>query len=346
MRRRTAAILAGLAAVALAAALLLERDDARTSLPPATALFPELAAQMATVRRVEVVRGKNTVVLARDGDAWRLPDHAGFPADTGMVATMLSGLAALRLLEPRTADPALLARLGLEDPATAGATGTLVRVGGADGVRAAIVLGRDVVGGPADARRRDVYLRRPDETQAWLAQPSVEAPADWLDWAGRGLVDVAPEDVAGIVSTRAGGPTLAFERRGEHLEATAPAADRPALDRYRVDDLGRALSGLSMRDVRAVADVPGGKVGEATVTTRQGLAITAGVWIAPGATWVALSARGTGEAEAGAAALQARFAGWAFQVERGREAALLPTLADLAAYAPAAPAPAVQKPRR
>ncbi len=338
MRARTAALLALLAAFSLAAALLFAGDRGGSTLAGDQPVFPGLAGRLADAQRVQITHQGQTLTLARDGDTWRLPDHASYPVEPAVLHALLAGLAGLREVEPRTADPEAYARLGLEDPDGAGAPGTLVRVLGSDGAAiAAVVLGATRIGGQGEATRRDLYLRRPDAPQTWLAQPLVVASPDWLDWVGRTIVDIRADELAGIVSTRAGGPRLELARDGERLSLVAPP-QHPALDRFKLDDMGRALADLTLHDVAAAGDAPGMVVGEATLTTRQGLALTVSVRRAGAAVWLALDARGDGAAAEAAASLHQRLSGWAFQVDPWKEAALVPTLSDLAAYvAPARP---------
>ena len=83
---------------------------------------------------------------------------------------LLTGLTELRLAEPRTSDPAEYARLGLEDPTkdTKG-TANLLRVLDGDGKPiVALIVGHRRTRTQGDVPE-EVYVRRPDEAQCWLA---------------------------------------------------------------------------------------------------------------------------------------------------------------------------------
>lgn len=145
-------------------------------------LFPELPAQAATARRIEIRSASGQVTLhGKDAD-WRIADKHDYPADPAKVRALLESLAGLTLIEPRTADPARHAALDLEAPDQTGARGVLVRVlGEGDRELAAVVVGKPRAA--AGQGPRQTYVRRPGENQTWLAEGAVDVqrtPPLWL----------------------------------------------------------------------------------------------------------------------------------------------------------------------
>jgi hypothetical protein len=350
MKSTTAWLLLALAILVAGGTAALRGDGARTRLPDSQPLFPALAAQLPRAQRVEITHGGTRLIVARNGESWGIPDRADYPVDASTLHALLAGLAELRLLEPRTSDPDFFARLGVQDPAAPGADGTLVRVLAADGgVIATVILGHAVLAGQGDAAREDIYVRRPSERQSWLAQPAVSASADWQDWVARRIIDIRPDDVARIVSRRGDAAPIEVERAGGTLVVTSPAR-HPPLDQFKVEDMTRALASLDMLDVRPALGAPGTPLGEATISTVAGLQVTADLARDGDAVWLTLRAAGDSGAAPAASDLQSRVAGWSFSIEPRKESALLPTLADLAAYAPpmaaSAPPAAPDRPTR
>lgn len=348
MRTRTALVLVVLATGVAVAAMRLGGGGEITQLPQGAAMFPGLAAALPAAARVEITHLGTQLVLTRGADGWTIPAHGGYPVDGASMRTLLGQLAALRLMEPRTADAGQFGRLGLEPVTSPDAAGTLIRVLDAGGkTLASVILGHDVPKPEGQGADEDMYVRRPEAGPSWLAHPMVEASADWHDWARQTLLDVRADDVTHIMSQRGDAPAIEVARQDGKLVLTAPA-EHPPLDQFKIDDMGRALSSLEMLDVRPAADLHGTKLGKTAMTTEQGMTVTADVAQDGSAIWLTLSAHGDGTAADAATTIQSHLSGWAFQVQPWKEAALVPRMSDLAAYEaptpPAAAATAAQAP--
>ncbi|WP_431285538.1 DUF4340 domain-containing protein [Humitalea sp. 24SJ18S-53] len=332
MQRRTIVILGG-AAIATSVATVFLTPDAPMPLPPAALAFPGLAQRLANVSRIEVRRHDGTLVLLREGpDRWVLPEKGNYPARGEKVREVLVGLTELRLIEPRTADAAMLDRLGVEDPSAAGATSSLLRLLDANGAPIAeLILGRRRMrtqGGLAGSNVPEtIYVRRPNETQAWLAEGRLPVDSDPNLWIDRDIANLPRDRVRRVVVSRPGDAPLELVRGGDPDGAlrVAVPADAPATDEVSIDEVGRAFEFLTFTDVKPEADWPGAAVGESVFTLTDGLAITLRGRRDGDAFWVALSAAGDDEA----ARLNARWRGWAYQLGPWKEKAFLPTIGDL-----------------
>jgi hypothetical protein len=341
MNTRNSVILAAAAIVVLALGLVFGTGnrDRQTEIQAGQRAFPGLAAKLQDAAKLEVTTHGSTLTLARKGDFWTLPDKAGYPAQQAKVRELLASLTDLKLAEQRTANPDEYARLGVEE-AGKDAASTLVRVlDGSGGVIAGLIVGHEHAGsrGVGDG----VYVRRPGEAQAWLADGRLAVSADPQQWIDRDIANIAQTRVAGVTVTR-GGQTLQFARDGDKLTLKSPA-DHPKLDQFKVDDLGRGLEALTLTEVKP-APPPGTPEGEAVFTTGDGLKVTATVNKAGSDIWAQFAVAGDDTAKAEAEALQARLKGWAYQLEAWKEQALVPTLDDLKAYQPPPPAPAAPPP--
>ena len=140
--------------------------------------FPGLAPKLAQASRIEVTHQATTLVVARDGDRWGLADRGGYPVQGSKVRELTSGLAELRLVEPRTSDPAEYGRLGVDDATGKTATSNLLRMLDAAGnPLAALIVGHRRVRTQGDVPET-IYVRRPGEAQAWLAEGRLPVDAD------------------------------------------------------------------------------------------------------------------------------------------------------------------------
>jgi hypothetical protein len=345
MNRRSLLLLGGSAVVVTGAAILLgPRQGAGPDPGQAPLMFDNLAGKLAGAMRIEVKRHDATLVVQRQpGDVWVLPDKANYPVRAEKLHELLAGLTELRLVEPRTANPEMLERLGLQDPMQAGSTASLLRVLDGSGTPIAeLVIGRRRMRTQGNMPE-SVYLRRPTETQAWLAEGRLPVDADPQLWINRDIANIPHERVLKAEVEHAGEPALVLTRGDgpdAHLAVTEPAAT-PPLEESSLDEVARAFEYLTLTDVRAVAAMPGESLGRARFTLTDRLAILAEVNRDGEAVWVRLSAEGDAEA----ATLNDRWRGWAYQVGPWKAKALVPRLEDLRRVdPPAAGAPSAEAP--
>ena len=335
MRGAIAAGLVVVGVVVLGAALTLR--PASDLPPPGTGqpVFPGIAAQLPNAARVEISgNGKSSTLVLHDGH-WGLAERDLYPIALPKLREMLAGLVELKLIEPRTADRDQFARLGVDDPASVGSTATALRVRDAGNTTMVdIILGHRRTrsqGGLPEA----VYVRRPSENQSWLAEGRVPADTDPQAWLVRDLTDIAPEKIAHVAVVR-GNDTLVFDRTGDKFGLTPPGDVK--LDDYHVEEVSRALSGLTFTDVRAGA-LPGTPLGHTDFVTTDGTTLTVTLSKDGALLWAGFAATGKGADD------WKQLQGWAYQLPDWREKALLPAMADLKAAEPAkADAPAAPTP--
>jgi hypothetical protein len=333
MDRRTLLLLSGAAVAAVGGALLLKPAAPPPPTPATAALaFPGLAQRLQGAARIEARRHDGTLEIARRGETWVLPARGGYPVRQEKVRELLVGLTELRLTEPRTANPELLDRLGVEDPTRPGATSTLLRVLDAQGAAIAeLVIGRRRVRTQGNVPE-SAYVRRPGENQAWLAEGRIPVDADPQLWLDRDIANFARERVRRIAIARDGQPPLVIARGGEPDGALriAEPADAPPAEETALDEVGRAFEFLTFLDVRPEAEAPGEALGEARFELTDNLAVAVRARRDGENVWITLAAEGDDEA----ARLNARWRGWAYQVGAWKEKAFVPLLSDLRAPEP------------
>ncbi len=308
-------------------------------------VFPGLAAKLPAVTRIAIESAGKTIVLrprplqsqgGGQGGAgvggWGLEERGLYPVRTDKLRAMLSGLTLLRQVSPRTADPRLYSRIGVEDPAAAGGASTGVSLFDAGGkLVAALIVGHQRVraaGGLPD----EIYIRRPGHRRSWLAQGALTVDADPQLWLQRGIVDIARDRIASVTVHR-DATTLRFVARAGKLVLASPKT-HPPLDAYKLDDLAGALQALTLEDVAPASTEPGKPVGSSVFRTSDGLAITVRAFRDGADLWAQFEASGKG-----AAPLAARLRGWTYRLGGWMERQLVPTLAELAPTPPAGAAP-------
>ena len=100
-----------------------------------------------------------------------------------------------------------------------------------------------------------VYVRRPDDNQTWLAEGSLQVDADPQLWLERDIMNIDHARIASVAVTH-GDETLELARDGQKLALKAPA-EHPPLDDYKVDDIDRGLELLTFQDVQTDKDAGG-----------------------------------------------------------------------------------------
>jgi hypothetical protein len=299
-------------------------------------MFPDLAPKLQDAARIEIVHQGSTTAIEKHGDAWGLVDRGGYVVQPSKLRGMLTALTELRLLEQRTDDPAQFSRLGLEDPNDKTGTSNLLRVLDASGKPiVTLVVGHRRVRTQGNVPEQ-VYVRGPDDHQTWLAEGSLQVDADPQLWLERDIMNIDHDRIASVAVTH-GEETLDLDRDGQKLAMKQPADHLP-LDDYKLDDVDRGLELLTFQDVQTDKQPVGDKIGQAVYTTSDGLAMTATVFKGEKDIWARFSATGNDKTKDEADKLNARLAGWTYQLGAWKQKALVPSLDDLKAPAPQKPA--------
>jgi hypothetical protein len=295
-------------------------------------MFPDLAARLKDAAKLEIVHaGQQTVIEKRADGGWGLASMHDYPILEAKLRGVLTALTELRLLEPRTSDPAEYGRLGVDE-----AGGDLLRVVDAAGKPiVAVIAGHRRV--RAQAKVPDeIYVRRPDEAQSWLAEGGLQVDADASQWLDRDILNIGPDRIASVV---VGDDALTFGRVDGKFALTKPA-EHPKLEDYKVDNVARGLETLTLQAVKADADAPKDPAGHAVFTTTDGLVMAVTLFHADKDVWARFAVTGADKAKAEADRLSGRLAGWTYQIGSWKEKSLVPALDDLKAAEPPGPAAA------
>lgn len=310
----------------------------RSAIDAGKLMFPGLAGKLNDAQRIEITsKGKVTVIALKNG-VWGVADRGGYPVQESKLRGLLTSLTELRLMEPRTTNPAEFGRLGVEDPTSdKDGTANLLRVLDSKGQPIlAVIVGHRRMRTQGNVPE-EVYVRLPGDNQSWLAEGGLQADADPQVWLDRDIMNISHALITKVVSTK-GGATIELSRDGDKLKVTQPAT-YPALEDYKIDDVQRALENLTFQDVKPASEPIGEKAGEAVFTTFDGLDIAVTVYHLDKDSWtrfaVTAPERGKPEAER----LNAKLSNWAFETGAWKDKSLIPSLDDLKAPPPPTPPP-------
>lgn len=344
MRARGVALLLAMAVLALAGGWyfgIASTPVEQTFVARGALMFPNLAPALQQAAKVEIThQGKQTIIEKRSDGGWGVVSMRDYPVQEAKLRGLLTAMTELRLTEPRTSDPSEFSRLGVDDPNAAASSADLLRVVDATNKPiAALIVGHRRVRTQAEVPE-EVYVRRPDENQSWLAEGSLQVDADAEQWLDRTVMNIGHDRIASVT---VGDQALTFGRQDGKFALTEPA-DHPKLEDYKVDDVARALELLTFQAVKADADAPGTAAGHSVFTTNDGLAVA--VTVLHGAqadknVWARFAVSGTSDkTKPEVDKMNSRLNGWTYQIGSWKEKTLVPTIDDLKAEEPAKPAPA------
>lgn len=258
MKSKTVVILGGITIVGIVVAMLVNREPASHLPKSGELLFPHLLSTVNEVNEVVVETKDQTVTLARGENTWEVKEKDGYRADVEKVKQTIIGLAELRILEPKTKNPELYDRLGLQDKDQDGSLSTTVTLKTPNNPEAALVIVGNQRPAKGNPRMSDIYVRQPGDPQTWLVMgnlPIEKVPGEWLD---KEITALTSKRVHRVIVTHPGGETLLVSKgKPEDLDFqldSVPAGFKVA-SQFNVNNVVGTLVQLSLEDVKKEGDV-------------------------------------------------------------------------------------------
>jgi Domain of unknown function (DUF4340) len=190
MTRTRLIVLFVLALLVIAGALWLanQRSLPRTGVAE-NKVLPALGGEVNRISELRLVTAgdKSAVTLKRDEKFWRVMERDGYPADAAKLRKIILDLSELSVVEEKTANAANYPQLGVEDLASATASGVRLDLVGLE-KPLSLIVGKSAAGGGN-------YVRVAGEAQSFLAKPLLSVEREPRNWLERTIVDIAPERV-------------------------------------------------------------------------------------------------------------------------------------------------------
>lgn len=255
MQTRTLASLALSAAVIAGAAFYVSaaRDRAPVNDHAGELVYPGLAKAADRVARIAIARDGEQFEIARGADgAWTLPAHGGYAVDFAQVRKLLLEMAALRIEEARTANPALHAEIEVDGAAKGQKATGLVLADDKGEKLADLLVGRTRFGRSGTAGD-GTFVRRAGENQVWFAQGRLSVEREAPKWLERRLSDVGRERMKHATIVHADGTRLDVSRDKPEQEdfTLAPIPEgKKVKSAFDVNLVAGAVEMLDLEDVR------------------------------------------------------------------------------------------------
>jgi len=242
MNRRTFIILAFIIVV-MSVIVMSDRQDIDSD--EVSLLLPGLDTELNEVTKLTIKAAGNRTVttLMRGAERWTVAERGNYPADVGKIRQNLISLANATVVEQKTADPALYARLGVEDIANEDATGVELIIDGSNETYQVII-------GKTGVRGDHAYARKPGSAVSLLIAANLDLGSEPTDWLDRTIIDVPSSDVSRVTTIHPDGETVRIEK--SEADGFRPV-DLPADIELTVtgvaDSIGSALTELTLDDV-------------------------------------------------------------------------------------------------
>lgn len=284
-------------------------------------MLPELARQGAALGAIELTKGGKKLTLERAGDKWAIKERGGYPVLPDKVRALVVQLANARLAEPKTAAKDRLSLLELEDPTGKDAKSSLVRLLDANGKPTAeLVIGKSRPNA-FGAGRGGVYVRRPNETQTWLATAEPNVTIDVKEWIDPAIYKSEVTKLKRVTVEHANEVPIVVEK-GSEPDAKFALKEVPTGLKLKqsanVDQIALGFGSIDIEDARKLDKTPiGDKVSVITTESTDGVTVTFRLRREgePSEAWLSYVATGEGdEAKKAAEAINAKSGGWEFKI--------------------------------
>jgi hypothetical protein len=183
--------------------------------------LPEFRQRTSDLDKLVLWSSQGKLILEKEGNQWRLPGKDNYPADLRTVVDFILPLREMKILERKTAQPELLPLLGLDEQHGTHVVLLARKAAGDNHLLGDFVIGR------ASRHGHGGFVRRAQESQAWLVNKRVIAPVNAMQWIDRVLLEVPARRLQGLEVTRQGALLASLTLVDDPASATA-AADNPA----------------------------------------------------------------------------------------------------------------------
>ncbi|MDH3442010.1 MAG: DUF4340 domain-containing protein [Gammaproteobacteria bacterium] len=245
MNNATLRLLGFVVAVLIAALLLIEAAD-DSDLPGAgSLLFPEMREAANDIDRITITRTGDTIVIEKRGDGWVVPERGNYSADVAKIRAVLLAMTDATVVEAKTANPDLHARLGVDSPDSEMSKGTAVAASAGE-TTYELIFGNV-------AQRSSRYARIAGDNQSWLIDQNPDIPGEPGEWLNTDIVDVDSNRIRAVTILHPDGEMISLGKETE-TAANFTVSDIPEgreLSYATVaNGIGGALNDLDLDDVR------------------------------------------------------------------------------------------------
>jgi Domain of unknown function (DUF4340) len=324
-------VLLALTAVALVGAVGVVAVQPRQTATDALSgdpMFNGLSQRIADLQKVAIQTATYKATWEKRDGKWVASDHGNFPAKDGSVATVVSALAAMTRVEPKTDNPDWYQYIQVADPTgkTDPAGGARVTGSAANGdVLIDTIVGSTSASIAASHSRGGTFVRDAGQAQSWLVEGTVAIPSDLADWFDA-VISIPGTDVASVAVLTGDKTVFAAHKpdttsgtyKIDQIDASVGSSDEVSND-TQVRNLVAGIVNVTVQDARSAAGLtPGNSARVDRYTMTNGMQLDVTLVDADGATWAIFKPSapdGSQDAKAAAAKISTVTDGSAFKLD-------------------------------
>ncbi len=239
-------------------------------------LFPDLSAILNEVTEINVTTKDETITLTRGEGQWLLKEKHNYPVASDKVNKLLLGAADLTIVEPKTSNPARYSKIGVEEVSFHAAKSVLLSFKKEGKTVASLIVGNDRIA-KIDSNRREIYVRQPDEKQAWLTLGLLPIEKTQKRWLDQQIIDLDSNNIRQVSVTHPDGDHfLVFKNtpKDENYQLADLPKDAEIKAAHKLNSIVSTLSRLNLDDVTTGIEFDDSASLHAVFTTFDGLEVT------------------------------------------------------------------------
>jgi hypothetical protein len=325
-------LVAAVASLAVAISAYVATQPWTVSNGKGEAMLPALKTSGDKVAAIEIEQGGKVLKLTNQDGKWIMPGQENYPANVDAIRTLMVSASQASLVERKTAKENRFSLLGLTDPKKNGSTARLIRFLDAKGTPIAEIIVGNKKTDAFGASKNGTYVRRPGETQTWLADRAIDGSAQLNDWAKTRVVDVPTDTIKTASIEVSGEPAYTIERNtdGKSFKLSQMPAGKKLKYVNTVDEIIESASYVDFLNVRKANPSDTMKVaGKATFETDKGLKVELDLKSDGKQAWVSVIPTGQGDAKKDADTMSALVSGWEFEIPPAKVTSLMKKQADM-----------------
>jgi hypothetical protein len=261
--------------VVIAVAAVMLREDRGSVAGAGEPLFPALLENVNDVTTVVGVGRGETFTLVRKGDRWLVSEKNDYPANQEEARKLVLGIARLTRIEPKTSNPDLYGKIGLDDIRAASGNAVQYSLKNAAGDSLAeIIIGNSRLG-RVDPQESEYFVREPVMAQTWLVQGKLSDAVGVIEWMDDKVLKVERDRVRQVTVTHPDGAAVTVSKKKpsqQTFNLVGVDEGEETESKFKLNDLGRSLASLDLEDVLQASevDIPDDAL-EVEMTTFDGL---------------------------------------------------------------------------